>query len=812
MELANNNILYDCDIVSNNFIEYKKLYYNISLLDSKKKYEIVTNLHDYNLINNNESYHIKKTIIKTKNKIFQIKELFNFENKSILEYKNYYDYFFQYHEIIKKFKLIKLNSKILEISNMPSVFESCYYYEKQKYNKQSSYVLDYFSIFAPIYYKKNDEDNLKLYSQNFKININHINTYFDKKLFIDIKTKYNLIFAKIICIPELDINISKIYELSDYINYELHIVQLYYALLRLELTGHLVFPVLEIKTKKMADLVILISNYFEEYHLYIPECQHKYKWASCWVIYKNLKIDKFNELKIIVDLIMKNKPEDILRLTFSSNIVNAVYNINSNTIIDKKYIDDNKKYIVSLLQYNLTNPIYDKIKKFNKYIYFIKMLHLELMNNYTNSSEEKKEKILKKQRRNQIINGLLYAKKWGFNTIPIDFKKSDLNTLILSDMYSLYKPIVFEYSIYTDDNNIINIPKDFINYKINIDMADYILNTRNIDELEQLSNMLQFYKPIDENKQLKTIIQKEFNQKYVAQSWIKMYEIIKYFNIIPDTYNTYNTFHLCEAPGNFISAINHYIKTKTYIKNFDWCAHSLNLNSYSDELKDNYNYISKYPEKWIFGYDNTGNIMDTKNIKYYKKYTLDRNIKLLTSNCSIPDDFDDEQITKLHIAQLIFILYNLPNGSTCVAKLKFPIVHSLQIELYYKYYQSFDKLFFYKSHTNPTSKEFYLIGIGYNRNVLEKELKSLLTMLDNYDENLDKERKFPESFLLQLLKIYKVLVDNYLFHFKRKLLYIDNYKNMDTTHFQLIDDIIYKKNNEWIESHKLIKINDKDLL
>ena len=40
----------------------------------------------------------------------------------------------------------------------------------------------------------------------------------------------------------------------------------------------------------------------------------------------------------------------------------------------------------------------------------------------------------------------------------------------------------------------------------------------------------------------------------------------------------------------------------------------------------------------------------------------------------------------------------------------------------------------------------------------------------------------------------------------------DNYKNIDKLHFELLDKIIHKKNEEWIEDHNLIPIKDKDKL
>jgi hypothetical protein len=799
MEISKVVNLYDNTLTSNFFYQYLTLYNNIQLSDRSKFIKLINNFYEYNLIdNNNYSAHTNMNIMKTKYKLFSIKDLFNFKNESILQYHNYTPYFFQYYEIIKEFKLIKEDTRILEMSNKPVVFEACYYYQKKKYDKQSSYTLDYFTNYVSKKDKKNDKDYLKLYNQYYKIDINTI-TNMD----INSKDRYDLIFANIYYI-DLDIKGLILYQLTDYINYDLYIVQLYYALNRLELNGNIVFPVLQIRTKAMADLVLLIASYFEEYHLYMPECQNKYKWSSVWVIYKKLQTNKFNKLKEAVDYIYINN-KDIVRKTFDQKLLDTI-----SAKIDNSYIASNM-YIVGLLPNKLNDPIYDKIIKFNEYIYFMKTNHLQYIYNYTQMSSERQEKTLKKQRRLQIITGLLYAKKWRFTTVDIDDKNNNTETLILTDMFSLYKPIVFEFS-YHKPNDTIDIPKDFNKQNSKIEMADYTIDTRNINEWNKIKHIVRYYRPFDNDKHLRTIIEKKFNQQNISQAWIKMYEMITHFNLINNNDN-FNTFHMCEAPGNFISAINHYIKTKTNIKKYDWYAQTLNPTmSDSRGFKDDFNYIENYSDRWIFGEDNTGDIMKTINIKYYRKYTLDRNISLLTSDCGIPEKFGRDDITKLHIAQLIFILYNLPQGGNFVAKMKFPITYPLQFNLYYKFYKNFNKLYFFKGHQNPSSKEFYFIGINYNRDNFKNELETIIDILDNYDDNINKQVKLPENFIYQLLKIHTVLINNYLFNFKRKLFYVDNYKYIKKEKFDLLDSMIDEKNKEWLESQNITRIKDSDLL
>ena len=811
------------NILSNNYNTYIKL---CSIYDNNNKindiyYKILSILDPYVYINNGFSTRNLENFkfVKTKYKLYRIKDLLIDSNISILQYQPFLSYFFQTYEEIVKFKLIDKNksNSILEITNVPNVFEACYYYEKNKKNNinKSSYTVDLFMNYSFKNFLDKKEEYLEYYNQYIKnIKINVITTYFTDDMFNIITPTYDLIFANLIYIPEF-INIS----MYDLVNFNLYIYQLYYALLRLKLGGHLVFPVLQIRNKKMADLVLLISSYFTSYELYIPENHNKFKFSTVFVIYKSLIINKFDKLK---EIFYKLYSEDNtgIKFKFAKNIND--FNYDKKYLIKSEYIDNDYKYVDSLFNTDEDNPIYDKIKAYNKKIYFLKSLYLETINNYVDMNDEEKEKYIKNLKKEQLINAILYAKKWGFKTIPFEKGefKSDFGNLIIKDMYSTYNGYSFKFSKHniSDEklDKLIDMPKKrFIKLKTQLEMADYTIDTRNIYDWDNLKKVVRFYRPNDTAKHLKTIIEKKFNQKSISQAWVKMYEIIVKYDLIKNKNDTYKTFHLCEAPGNFISATNHYIKTQTNIENFDWYAQTLNPFISVNKLrafKDDFNYIRNYSNRWKFGYNDSGDIMDIENIKWYRKYTLDRNVNLITSDCGIPENFGFDSVIKLHCAQLIFILYNLPDKSSCVAKMKIHIIHSLQVELYYKYYQSFDKLYFYKGNQNPSSKEFYLIGIGYNRSVLEKELESLLQVFKNYDTEYDKDRKFPESFIFQLEKIYSVLTDNYIFNFERKLYYVDNYKNIDKSHFDLLDKIITKKNDEWIDDNNLVSIKDKDKL
>ena len=113
---------------------------------------------------------------------------------------------------------------------------------------------------------------------------------------------------------------------------------------------------------------------------------------------------------------------------------------------------------------------------------------------------------------------------------------------------------------------------------------------------EQLSNQIDFHSG------LKYILHNQFQAEMVTNAWIKMYEMLNIFpEIIPNN-KRIKSFHLCEAPGAFVAALNHYLYGKN--QELEWYAQTLKPTNKSDALDDHYGLIKKYPKKcfWIFFY------------------------------------------------------------------------------------------------------------------------------------------------------------------------------------------------------------------
>lgn len=76
--------------------------------------------------------------------------------------------------------------------------------------------------------------------------------------------------------------------------------------------------------------------------------------------------------------------------------------------------------------------------------------------------------------------------------------------------------------------------------------------------------------------------------------------------------------HLCEAPGAFIAALNHYLKLNHPEAKFKWCATTLNPyyegNSFNNAVLDDRLMVRTF-DNWEFGEDFTGDITNKRNVE-----------------------------------------------------------------------------------------------------------------------------------------------------------------------------------------------------
>ncbi|PNF33148.1 hypothetical protein B7P43_G14451, partial [Cryptotermes secundus] len=154
------------------------------------------------------------------------------------------------------------------------------------------------------------------------------------------------------------------------------------------------------------------------------------------------------------------------------------------------------------------------------------------------------------------------------------------------------------------------------------------------DELNSVKSKLDFYdlnswhkhtRVMNKASEIQWKLRKEVDPELLTQAWCKFYENVMSFNLVPPVIvNTgcLNSVHLCEAPGAFITSLNHYLKLHNPDIDWNWFATTLNPyyegNPLSCMINDD-RFILHTLDKWNFGLDYTGDLMDIKNMLHIVK-------------------------------------------------------------------------------------------------------------------------------------------------------------------------------------------------
>ncbi|KAJ0180867.1 hypothetical protein K1T71_002952 [Dendrolimus kikuchii] len=255
------------------------------------------------------------------------------------------------------------------------------------------------------------------------------------------------------------------------------------------------------------------------------------------------------------------------------------------------------------------------------------------------------------------------------------------------------------------------------------------------------------------------------NPEFLTQAWTKFYECAYTYNIIPKEAvadRRMVSLHLCEAPGAFITSLNHYLKLNHPEISWKWVANTLNPyyegNSPSNMISDD-RFMFHTLENWDFGTDNTGNLMDWDNSQaLIKKATSLGKVMLVTADGSIDclekPDAQEEITSPLHYCEIITALQALYPGGTFVFKL-FTLFEHSTVCLLYLINHLFEEVNIYKPVTSRQgNSEVYAVCLRYKGlSSLENVLPLLRTVYGSemYGSTaIFPVEVIPESFIKQI--------------------------------------------------------------
>lgn len=314
----------------------------------------------------------------------------------------------------------------------------------------------------------------------------------------------------------------------------------------------------------------------------------------------------------------------------------------------------------------------------------------------------------------------------------------------------------------------------------------------------------------------------------ITNAFVKLWECLTVFDeVIPhNTKNTkFNVFHICEAPGQMILACKYFTEQKRkHITSYNWYANSLNpFNKdvkvkYGNVFNDKYGLMKRNPDKWLWGADDTGDITNTDNIKWFRqKIQSDMpDINIIIGDGGLGAGNNPIILQRLDLAQVVMVLACSRKGGSCVIKHFTPYMVNhpetknaigFFISFIYLYYIAFEQVSLFKPYSSDmTSGEFYVIGTGF-KGIDIQYLDKLYDVLDRFKLNnsLFDADVIPQTFIIQITTFINLMATENIKGYKKLNLLMQT-KHTPVSRILLNDDkieeILIPRYNTWINIYK----------
>jgi len=658
----------------------------------------------------------------TKESLDQLFNLFNRKDKNINELKQLIDkqYFKNYFGSVSVYEFIYVmtfvgfhkKDNILFISSDTNFMHGFIEYVNNKYENK-------YDIKNILFLRPHDSHTLDTtIVDQYHVPYHQMLPFTD-----DIDAHVEKYITKKYHVVTLDVQTTNkiLYQFSVNYAYSTIFVTIYMALLSLEINGKLIMYVPYIGKKYIFDMICDINKMFKKQAIFKENAFAPPESIYHIIVFKGFKMNQeiINSLKII------NKLNYELDNTYGNNFnISSDFAAKYGISYDKNKIPYQSIKIISDLK-DEDYAVYKKFvnKEINKSIVKITNSMQMIASDKLNLDDLVK---ITKMNYDYSIN-IIKNKFSDINIMhPFVWEKTDSYMLDIFD--SIEKEDVKGHMYIIEsrksdivDDEYINIVKKQLRF-INEYTYQYVSksNYKKYKQAELFFNSE--YKVL--NKKLAIEYDITINGNYVSRAWMKMYEMIIQCNFVESFGNKITGFHICEAPGNFINAMIYHIGSKN--KQYEWHAQSLNpdLPGNKDAFMDEYGFIKKTKKNWDFGVDNTGDILNLENFKYYiDKY---KGVDVLIGDCGEqwtgekkkkwPDQVDSPirvKIRDLGTCQMLYAL-NIPRqGGNCIIKTYSGNLDPVFLTLLELMVSSYSKIIFFKSNLNFWSAEVYIVGINF---------------------------------------------------------------------------------------------------
>ncbi|CAG0886901.1 unnamed protein product [Cyprideis torosa] len=294
-------------------------------------------------------------------------------------------------------------------------------------------------------------------------------------------------------------------------------------------------------------------------------------------------------------------------------------------------------------------------------------------------------------------------------------------------------------------------------------------------------------------------VRRLFNIEKPTRAWLKCYEILALGDILPSVTpeHPFKSFHLCEAPGAFVCALNHFLNLSYSMGHWDWTASSLSPyyegNDASQVISSDAFILNTW-KHWFFGVDGTGNIH--QNVESLVEaaqgsdfITADGGI-----DCSDSPERQEAMTRPLLRSQIAVALRSLMSGGSFLLK-TFTFFERETVSLLYLLSRSFQRIRLMKPVCSKAgNSELYLLCKGFRRCPPLNMLNRSASVEDT-------------KFLQEVVRAAE-----YFSSLQQKKISsnVALFENMNPDKMKIVSDLRVKTAEQWIQKTGIKEIQVKD--
>jgi hypothetical protein len=332
------------------------------------------------------------------------------------------------------------------------------------------------------------------------------------------------------------------------------------------------------------------------------------------------------------------------------------------------------------------------------------------------------------------------------------------------------------------------------------------------------------------------ILVQNYDAEIVTNAWMKMYECMSLLGEpILDKLDKngdaeFHSFHIAEAPGNFMVAINHYMFSHYPKLEWRWLANSYRdlYGDSSNYLTDAYGLIRNHKNRWVFGADGDGDITSVANIRSFvakvenefgvSSKGMSSGLHFITSDVKfVPPDsnYNEEewQNIPVQMGHLLSSLVTLRKGGVCMLK-EFTFFEAPKTSHLYLLANCFQHLYIVKPETSrPANSEVYVMGIGYKANLTHLQIERLYDIMQyirfktEHSPSIFKKSVIPKSFTDRVHKLNNLLVDKQIPALERNIELFRQYEHASREDIcRDLSSIRAKSAEEWIKKYGITSL------